>query len=259
MSELQASEQVSMSEVMERFRGSLTAPGARYEVGEEDVRGTRMPVFARRARSLRELLDATTQFGDRTYVVDRETRLDFRTHRRLVGALAADLQRTYGLRPGDRVAIFAANCWEWVVTFWAVTSAGGIPCAFNGWWTPDEFAHAARLVEPVLVIGDGPRLARVGESDVAVPVLDMDTDLTAVLDSRGGDEPSLTASTEDDPAVLIFTSGTTGRPKAVTVPIERCAALRRSPPLARPWPRWHSASRCRSRATSRHQATTWCS
>ena len=208
----------SERDVIGRARAALTVPGARYEIGEEDVRGTSMPVFKNRAQSLRELLDGTMRFGERTYLVDGEARLSFRSHRRLSGALAAGLQRTSGVRPGDRVAIFAANRWEWIVSFWAVTSAGGIPCAFNGWWTPDEFAHAARLVEPALVIGDGPRLARLAESGVAVPVLDMDADLPPLLAKHAGDEPSPVASTEDDPAVLIFTSGTTGRPKAVTVP-----------------------------------------
>lgn len=196
----------------------LTAPGAAFEIWPEDVRGTVMPVFRHRTRSLRELLEASARFGERTYLVDGEVRLDFATHFRLVDALAAGLQRDHRVRPGDRVAIFAANRWDWVVAFWAVTSVGAVPCAFNGWWTPDEFAHAADLVEPVLVIGDGPRLARVAESAAAVPALDLDADVAALLRDHDGEAPELPAGGEDDPAALVFTSGTTGRPKAVTMP-----------------------------------------
>jgi long-chain acyl-CoA synthetase len=207
-----------ISETLARIRASLTAPGAAFEVGPEDVRGTVMPVFRHRARSLREVLDRSARFGDRTYLVDGDVRLDFASHLRLVDALAAGLQRVRAVRPGDRIAIFAANRWDWAVAFWAVISAGGIPCAFNGWWTPEEFAHAADLVDPALVIGDGPRLARVAESGVAIPVLDLDAGVAALLRDHDGEVPDTPAASEDDPAVLIFTSGTTGRPKAVTVP-----------------------------------------
>jgi acyl-CoA synthetase (AMP-forming)/AMP-acid ligase II len=113
------------------------------------------------------------------------------------------------------VAIFAANRWEWVVAFWAVAAVGAIPCAYNGFWTRDEFHHATSLVEPALIIGDAQRFERVGDATAGMRVLDLD-DVGALADAHRGRAPAQPASHEDDPAVLIFTSGTTGYPKAVT-------------------------------------------
>jgi long-chain acyl-CoA synthetase len=195
-------------------QAALTAPGSYFEIGEERVRGTTMPVFKQRARSLRELLEDTMRFRERTCLVEGDTRIDYGTHLRLVDGLAAALRDGYGIQPADRVAIFAANRWEWVVAFWAIASVGAIPCAYNGFWTPDEFAHAAALVEPALVIGDGDRLARVDEATSGRAVLNLD-DVRSLAESHRNAPPASVAVAEDDPAVLIFTSGTTGYPKAV--------------------------------------------
>ena len=86
-----------------------------------------MPVFKQRARSLRQLLQDSARFRERTYLVDGDTRIDYDTHLQLVDGLAVALREVHGVRPADRVAIFAANRWEWVVAFWAVATVGAIP------------------------------------------------------------------------------------------------------------------------------------
>jgi long-chain acyl-CoA synthetase len=198
-------------------QAALAAPGGYFEVGVESVRGTAMPVFTQRARSLRQLLEDTVRFADRTYLVEDDTRLTYGRHLELVDGLAAALRKGYGIQPAQRVAIFAANRWEWVVAFWAVASVGAIPCAYNGFWTCDEFTHATALVQPTLVIGDTDRLARVAEATAGIALLNLD-DVTSLAESHRGIAAEPVAVSEDDPAVLIFTSGTTGYPKAVTTP-----------------------------------------
>jgi acyl-CoA synthetase (AMP-forming)/AMP-acid ligase II len=187
-----------------------------FAIHDEDVRGITMPVFANRVRSLREMLEGSRRFGGRTYVIDGETRLSFSEHLTMTDALAHVLQERYEVKAGDRVAIFAANRWEWLVCFWAITSAGAIPVAMNGWWTAEEFLHAARLVEPVLLIGDRPRLDRLEASELGFPVLRMD-DVPRLARDHEGAAARASSVREDDPALLLFTSGTTGRPKAVTI------------------------------------------
>ena len=195
----------------------LTGPGSAYEVVEEDVRGNRLEVFKHRRRSLREMLEASAPYGERNFVVDGDVRLTFRDHLESADAFGAALQDLHRVEPGDRVAIFAANRWEWIVAFWAVTGIGAIPAAFNGWWTPDETAHAIGLIEPVLVIGDKPRLERVTEAGIDVATFDLD-EMPSVATAYRGRHPRVPEVDEDDTAMLIFTSGTTGRPKAVMVP-----------------------------------------
>jgi acyl-CoA synthetase (AMP-forming)/AMP-acid ligase II len=205
-----------MEELLAAIRTSLTAPGALFEVVDDDVRGNRMDVFRHRPRSLLELLERSSRFAGREYVVDGDVRLDFAANLAQAASVGAFLQREWHVRPGDRVALIAANRWEWVVGLWGIVSAGAIACPFNGWWTADEYAHAVGLVEPVVVLGDAARLARAAEAGLATPTVDLD-DLPSIAQAHDGQRPSRPSVAEDDPALLIFTSGTTGRPKAVTV------------------------------------------
>ena len=199
------------------IRERLIGPGGAFELVEEIVRGHSMRVFKQRTRSLREMLERTERFGDRLYLVDGDVRLTFRDHLEQVERVANALRDRYGIRPGDRVALFAANRWEWIVAFWATSWLGAIPCLMNGWWTAEEFADAVALVEPALVIGDAARLERVKSVLQGLRTLGMH-DFGELLRGSTAVASAAPATREDDPAFLIFTSGTTGRAKAVSVP-----------------------------------------
>jgi acyl-CoA synthetase (AMP-forming)/AMP-acid ligase II len=99
------------------------------------------------------------------------------------------------------------------VAFWATTSLGASVAALNGWWTADEILYGVEHSEPRLVIGDRQRLARVADRDVGVPLLEIETGFEKLVrfapDAALPDDPIA----EDDPAVILYTSGTTGRPK----------------------------------------------
>src|SRR5512145_2604827 len=145
----------------EEILARLTAPGAPFEIVEEEVLGERMPVFRNRRRSLREILAGSAAFGDREYLVHGDRRISYAEHLRQVASAASALRDLYGVRPGDRVAILAANCPEWIVAFWATTSLGASVAALNGWWTADEILYGVENSDPKLLIGDRRRLERV--------------------------------------------------------------------------------------------------
>ncbi len=191
----------------------LMGPGAPFEIVDEDVLGERMGVFRHRKRSLRELLADSAGFGDREHIVLGERRITYAEHVRLVAAAAAALRERHGVRPGDRVAIQAANCPEWIITFWATVSLGGIVAALNGWWTGDEILYGVADSDPKLVVGDRKRLARVDGHDLGVPVLEIESQFAALLDGEPQAALPDQPIAEDDPAVILYTSGTTGRPK----------------------------------------------
>ena len=192
----------------------LTGPGGPFQLDREDVLGNPASVFSSRARALHELLAASVEHGERTYIATAERRISFAEHARLVASLAQELRTTYGVRPGDRVVIAAANSPEWIMAFWATVSLGAISVGLNAWWSAREMAHGLELSRPVLVVADAKRAALLeGEH---LPVLSIEEDF-ARLAGLHPDAPLPRADVaEDDPAVILFTSGTSGRPKGAT-------------------------------------------
>jgi acyl-CoA synthetase (AMP-forming)/AMP-acid ligase II len=193
----------------------LTSPGGEFEIVEEDILGVRMPVFAHRPHSLGDLLASTPAPGSRDYLVTAHRRLSYDQHTDAVGALAHTLASRHGVTKGDRVGILAANSPEWIIAFWATVSLGAICVAYNAWWTTEEIAygldhaHAA----PKLLIADAKRAARLPDA-VSIPVLPVETDLSNL--NTNTTTPSIVDINEDDPAVIVYTSGTSGKPKGAT-------------------------------------------
>jgi acyl-CoA synthetase (AMP-forming)/AMP-acid ligase II len=192
-------------------RARLTGPGGPFEIVEEEVLGERMRVFKSRARSLRELLRSSAAHGEREYLVHGDQRVTYAQHLARVASAAAVLRERYGIQKGDRVALLAANCAEWPVAFWATVSLGGIVAALNGWWTRDEIAHGVADSAPRLLIGDRARLERAKSLGLSVPTLEIESQFGELL-GMPAELPDVPLA-EDDPAVILYTSGTTGRAK----------------------------------------------
>ncbi len=85
----------------------------------------------------------------------------------------------------------------------------------NGWWTGAEMRNALELTDPKLLIMDEKRRTRL-DVDPAVPVLLTERDFAGLFDNAAAELPDAPIA-EDDPFILIFTSGTTGRPKAAVL------------------------------------------
>lgn len=191
--------------------GRLTGPGGRFELSDAEVLGSRLPVFTHRQRALHEVLHASVAHADREYIVTADRRITFAEHAAQVASLAKVLREEYGIARGDRVAIAAANSPEWILTFWATVSVGAVAVGFNAWWSAREMAHGIDNAEPALVVADARQSAKL--ADCAVPVLSVENDISRFIASHP-DAPLPSADVaEDDPAVILYTSGTSGRPK----------------------------------------------
>jgi acyl-CoA synthetase (AMP-forming)/AMP-acid ligase II len=196
----------------------LLAPGAPFELAEEDVLGERVRVFANRARSLRDVLLRAREFAGAEYMVfrddEQERRYTFGDHEKLVASAAAALSDRFDIGPGDRVAILAANCPEWIISFWATVSLGAICAGLNGWWTEDEIRYAVGHSKPKVLIADRKRAARI-TGDLGVPLLIVEDDFDDLLAAYPTAGLPTQPIAEYDPAIILYTSGTTGRAKGV--------------------------------------------
>jgi long-chain acyl-CoA synthetase len=110
-----------------------------------------------------------------------------------------------GVRPGDRVAVMLTNRVEFPIVFEAVGRVGGAAVLLSPAWKAAEVDHALAITGPVHAVADGDAVALL---DDRLPVTDVDEPLPAATFERHRAVP-------DDEAVLVFSSGTTGMPKAV--------------------------------------------
>jgi long-chain acyl-CoA synthetase len=206
----------------ERVLAQLTGPGSPFELRVEEVRGIPMRNFVARPRSLREMVARAAEHGEREFLVQGVRRLSYAQFARLVWGTAAALRRR-GLRPGDRVALLAYNSIDYVISVFAAASIGSIVVALNGWWVEDELEYALRDSGSSMLIVDGRLFARVrnllgkvkGLEQVFVSGASAPPAGTRALDDviRVADEVPADAITEDDAFAILYTSGTTGRPK----------------------------------------------
>jgi len=198
----------------------LLSPGSPFELTEEVVLGETMQVYKNRARSLRDLLAQSAAHGNKDYMVFSDgRRWTYTQHLADVASIAAGFRDRYDIQKGDHVAILAANAPEWVLSYWAITALGGVVISMNGWWAGEEIRYGLELSKPKLLLVDERRKERLAEmeGELDVATLTFETEFEALRTHAPGAELPNTPLAEDDPCLLLFTSGTTGRPKGALV------------------------------------------
>lgn len=199
-----------------------TGPGAFFELRIEEVRGYPMRNFANRPRSLCELVASGAQRGEREFLIQGDRRISYCEFARLVHGTARRF-RQMGLAKGDRLAILSYNSVEYVICVFAAAALGTTVVGLNGWWVAEELDYALRdSGSRFLVVDDGlyPRVGKIaGEIESLEHVLfsgapaPAGTTPLADLIVAGDTLAPLAEVDEDDPFVILYTSGTTGRPK----------------------------------------------
>jgi long-chain acyl-CoA synthetase len=215
--------------------GDATADAWGSETTEIEVLGHPCLSFVNRRGHLADLLIDGRRFADREYIVQGERRVTFAQHEIAVRR-ATGLLGERGVRAGDRVMLFGANSVEWVIGYWAILEAGAIVVLGNAWWSRGEIDHALRKVAPSLVVADSARAKLLPESQPTLAMADLTVALAAEGASSGTMRPP---ANEDDPAVVLFTSGTTGLPKGavlshrgIVATLQSLALLTRRLPVA---------------------------
>ncbi|MEM8697060.1 MAG: class I adenylate-forming enzyme family protein [Pseudomonadota bacterium] len=211
---------------------ALTSEGSPFETEEVEINGRPTtvwksipPTFADFARLAR------AAFGDREFIVFEDERVTYDAWFRASATLAHKL-REMGVEKGDRVALAARNLPEWPVIYFATLSIGAVAVPLNGWWTSGELEYGLQDSGAEVLIADGERYDRIKPTLGNLPAIenivvtrpggDLDEGVIALIDLIGTshdwadlpdtDFPTADIGPETDASIL-YTSGTTGRPK----------------------------------------------
>jgi acyl-CoA synthetase (AMP-forming)/AMP-acid ligase II len=175
------------------------------------------------------IFESSSRFPNKTAVIDSSCdesasnrRITYAQYAELIERLARGLVAA-GLKPGEVLAIYLPNCWEFCAVYHAATLAGAIPTLLNPSYREREVRYQLENSGAALLISDGPLLQ--GINLAGLPSLRR---VYTTRQSAAGAEPfssllnpvSIGCPTPDTPsdqtlAALPYSSGTTGLPKGV--------------------------------------------
>ena len=201
---------------------AVTGSGQIFELIDGEVRGVKMKVFKNAPAHLGQVFAGSRGHGDKTFLVYEDEIITFAQAADRIDALASLLVNTYGVKKGDRVAVAMRNFPEWVMSFAAIISVGAVNVSMNSWWTEDEMDFALEDSGATVLICDQQRFdigaASCVKKNIKVLVVRAEKPLPAGVDKweevlpLGDKHPGADISPDDD-ATILYTSGTTGRPK----------------------------------------------
>lgn len=161
------------------------------------------------------LTDSADRFPDRPVIILDDTRVTYAQLNDL-SARAAAMLKAQGITPGDRVAMVMPNVPHMPVLYYAILRIGAIVVPLNPLLTPRELSYHFTNAEVSAVLTweamiEASQQAAKDAGDI--PVVAIGAQET--LQKLQGVEPDndVVDVADDDTAVLLYTSGTTGKPK----------------------------------------------
>ncbi len=137
----------------------------------------------------------------------------------------ANLLMSRGIKKGDKVAILLMNCIEWLPLYFGILKCGAIAVPLNFRYTADEIDYCLQLADTTALVFGSEFIGRMEEVEPKLPndflllyvghsCPSFAEDYTELASNCSSADPNIPLTLEDD-AVIYFSSGTTGFPKAI--------------------------------------------
>lgn len=184
--------------------------------------GYKERVYADRPGNLAEMLVNTeVQHGGLEAVITPDSRLTYKKFASLVGHASSSLYHKYGIRKGDRVALMLKNGWEFSMSFFALMKLGAIAVPLNIAYKGEEAAFQLSDSGSKMLIVDPEYLGIINEIRPEIGAVEniCATDTEDFLELlKGKEDKGINVQVEEmDSAVIMYTSGTTGKPKGAVL------------------------------------------
>ena len=158
-------------------------------------------------------------YAERVAVIHGDRRITYRELEQAACALANHL-RSLGLGKGDKVALMLPNCPEFIIAYFGIQKMGGVAVTLNVQSTPYELRHLLGNSDTRCLITQGMLARRFEEIREELPLCshlittngpEEDSPFSQIV-AKGPFTTEIPELEGDDPAVMIYTAGLTGKP-----------------------------------------------
>ncbi|WP_280257335.1 long-chain-fatty-acid--CoA ligase [Nocardia wallacei] len=160
------------------------------------------------------LAETASRTGDATALVCGDDRVSYRTLWARASRFAARL-RARGLGRGDRVALLLTNTAAFPVAYFGILAAGATVVPVNILLRPGEIAYLLRDCAAAALVTEAALRSCAEDAAGAAGVAILEVAAMPENDDPAGATTDYERTAGDDVAVVLYTSGTTGRPKGV--------------------------------------------
>lgn len=207
----------------------LTAPTSPFEVETVDVAGIPLKAFKNAETSLGAFLAVGRGHGEALFLQYQGESWSYADFFLAVDKVCDWLVNDQSITKGDRIAIAMRNRPEWLVAFVAAITVGAVAVPLNSWGKAQELQQGLQDSEANLVFADEARLTFIRELNASLPAVSSDGDsadhtiaMTDILERNTAEPADVVTVDRHDPAILMFTSGTSGRPKGALLSHFNC-------------------------------------
>lgn len=205
--------QNNASRAIDPLAERMLRPGGSHALESVTIAGYTQQVFKGAPRNLARLYRQAMQHKDSIMVVQDERSLSYAEGFEQAAALADALRSQFGVKAGTKVAVVMSNRIEWIISVLAITAVGGVAALVNSRGVGEEMLRAIDTAQCAIAIMDEQCAALMGEK-LQPPHIVIGQNYETFTVPRPGVAFTPDDMGPEDGGIVLFTSGTTGFPKA---------------------------------------------